>query len=80
MKSKKDYEGTYRIRARPQRMVGHNAESWQKIEAVIDKRGGKADFDELAVAVRHHRHGTKTSRHPYQFVTYCIRRGWLERS
>jgi len=78
---KADYEGIYYIKRAPapMRMKGHNAKSWEEIEKVMATRGGKEDFDSLAIAVKDHRHGTKSARHPYQFITYCIRSGWLQR-
>lgn len=78
---KADYEGFYYIKRAPERMKmkDYNAESWEKIENVMAKSGGKADFDALAIAVKDHRHGTQSARHPYQFITYCIRSGWLQR-
>jgi hypothetical protein len=78
-RSKQDYEGIYRIKSSPSRMAGHNATSWRKLENTLRVSDGKAHFDQLAAAVRDHRHGTKSANHPYQFITYCIRSGWLER-
>lgn len=74
-----DYAGNYRIKKTPSRLVRHNEITWKKIEAVIMTKGGKAGFDELCLASKDHQHGSKTANHPYQFVTYCIRSGWLER-
>jgi hypothetical protein len=76
---KEDYEGTYRIKCTPRRMKSHNATSWKKIERAMAQGGGSADFNALAIVVKDHRHGGKSPRHPYQFITYCIRQGWLER-
>jgi hypothetical protein len=76
---KADHEGIYYIKRAPTRMKRHNAESWGKIEKVMAKSGGKEDFDALAIAVKDHRHGTQSARYPYQFITYCIRNGWLQR-
>lgn len=78
-KSKQDYEGVYRIKSSPASMAGHNATSWRKLESTLGLNNGKVHFDQLAAAVRDHRHGTKSANHPYQFITYCIRSGWLER-
>jgi len=77
--NKADYEGIYYIKRSPIRMKGHNAESWTTIEKLMSKNGGKADFDALAIAVKNHRHGTQSAKYPYQFITYCIRSGWLQR-
>ncbi|MCA9232716.1 MAG: hypothetical protein KDA57_18850 [Planctomycetales bacterium] len=77
---KSDYEGLYRIKAAPRNPKTHNGVSWLEVERVIAASGGFAEFDALASAVVNHRHGTKTAVHPYQFVTYCIRRGWLVRA
>ena len=78
-KSKEDYEGTYIIKRLPKMSKSHNFESWNKIKNVIDRNGGKADFYQLSLEVEGHQHGTKTAAHPYQFITYCIRMGWLEK-
>lgn len=77
--NKADYEGRYRIKSAPIRSKPHNAESWTANEKVVTAGGGVAEFDALSAAVEGHEHGSKTSRHPYQFITYCIRRGWLVR-
>lgn len=74
-----NYDGVYYIKRSPMRMKEHNAASWEKIVNVISKNGGKADFDALAIAVKGHRHGTQSANYPYQFITYCIRSGWLQR-
>lgn len=78
MKSKDDYEGIYHIVRRPQSRKPHNAESWAKIESLAaSELDGKMDFERIALAVRGHSSGTETAPHAYQFVTYCIRSGWL---
>lgn len=77
--NKSEYEGIYHIKRSPIRMKNHNAESWEKIEKLMSKNGGKADFDALTVAVKDHRSGTQSANYPYQFITYCIRSGWLQR-
>jgi len=74
-----DYAGNYRIKNTPSRLVRHNEITWKKIEVVVMANGGRASFDELCFASKHHQHGSKSANHPYQFVTYCIRSGWLER-
>jgi len=79
MKTKSDYEGMYRIKKAPVRPKKHNAVSWAEIEKSLGTVGGVADFDALSIAVKKHKHGTKTATHPYQFITYCIRQGWLVR-
>ncbi len=74
-----DYAGNYRIKNTPSRLVRHNEITWKKIEVVVIANGGRASFDELCYASKDHQHGSKSANHPYQFVTYCIRRDWLER-
>jgi hypothetical protein len=78
-KSKVEYEGTYRIKRKPVRMEPHNRESWEIIEGVMRANGHQAEFASLEAAVVDHKSGTRTAPHPYQFVTYCIRSGWLAR-
>ena len=78
-KSKEDYEGTYIVKRQQKPQKSHNLVSWNKIKNVIDRNGGKADFYQLSLVVKDHQHGTKTSVYPYQFITYCIRMGWLEK-
>lgn len=78
-KSKFDYEGAYSIKSAPVRSTQHNATSWAEIVKVVSAEGGVADFDALSIAVKDHKSGTKTAPHAYQFITYCIRRGWLVR-
>ena len=80
MKTKADYEGTYYIARTPRSLKSHNAVSWAKIETLASQKpDGKMDFDHISLVVKDHEHGTKSANHPYQFVTYCIRSGWLER-
>ena len=78
-KSKEDYEGVYRIKRQPEQQKSHNLVSWNKIKNVIDRNGGKADFHQLSLVVEGHQHGTETATHSYQFITYCIKMGWLEK-
>jgi len=77
----KEYKGQYRVGRRPdmRRLTRHNAKSWEKLERVIERKGGVSDFDSLSVAVKDHESGEQGKPHPYQFVIYCIRNGWLER-
>lgn len=72
------YEGRYRVARTPQMTTGHNQRSWDIIESII-QRTGSADFWDLSDAVRDHLHCGKTTGSPHQFISYCIRRGWLER-
>jgi hypothetical protein len=72
------YEGVYRLGVAPQGLASHNLASWRVIEAILAAYG-TADFWDLAVAVRGHKHGTQRVRGPQSFVRYCIRNGWLER-
>lgn len=76
-----EYQGRYRIGHPPddRRLKEHNAKSWAKVEKVMSERGGVAEFDVLSVAVKDHESGQNNAPHPYQFIKYCIRRGWLER-
>jgi hypothetical protein len=73
-----DYEGSYRIKRSPVRMAPHNLKTSRKLEAELS-RHGPVSFDRLTALCKEHRHGTESANHPYQFVTYCIRRNWLER-
>ena len=73
------YEGRYRIKSPPQGLAPHNQVSWKVIAAVLDAYE-TADFWDLSVAVRGHKHGTKKVKGPQSFVRYCIRCGWLERA
>lgn len=79
MKLKSNYEGRYRIKRAPVRPQQQTAVSWAEIEKVVSAAGGVAEFDELSIAVKNHKSGTKTAPHPYQFINYCISSGWLER-
>ena len=76
MGSPTKYAGTYKLGVRPQRLAPHNLASWRIIEAILDAYG-TADFWDLAVAVRGHKHGTKGVKDPQHFVSYCNRMGWL---
>lgn len=69
--------GTYRLGLSPYGLAAHNLSSWKIIAAILEAYG-TADYYDLAVAVRHHNHGTKTASGPQSFVSYCIRRGWLK--
>ena len=73
------YAGMYKIGTWPQTLIPHNLQSWRIIEAILDAYGC-ADFWDLSVAVRDHKHGTKNAKGPQSFVRYCIRSGWLERA
>jgi hypothetical protein len=79
---KSEYQGRYRIGQSPDpsRLKEHNAKSWVEIEKVLSEAGGIADFDALSVAVKGHESGAENAPHPYQFVIYCIKNGWLERA
>ena len=80
-KTKEDYEGPYRIARSPARMKEHNKVSWEEIEKLSSStHDGIMDFDHLAKLVENHQHGTKSANYPYQFITYCIKSGWLERA
>ena len=80
-KTKEDYEGLYRIEKSPQRMKDHNQKSWDLIEGFAStKPDGFMDFDALSKLVESHEHGTKSANYPYQFITYCIKSGWLVRA
>jgi len=80
-KSKADYEGTYFIAKSPSTMKVHNKISWSKIETLASRSiDGIMDFNLLAAVVEDHEHGTMSAKYPYQFITYCIRSGWLVRT
>lgn len=53
-----------------------NAQSWAVIQAMF-RLNASIDFWDLAVAVRHHRHGTQKARGPQSFIRYLIRSGHL---
>ncbi len=72
------YVGRYRLKSAPGPLAHHNQVSWNIIEAILNAYGS-ADFWDLAVAVRDHKHGTKKAKGPQSFVRYCIRSGWIER-
>lgn len=56
----------------------HNIETWNIISQAITRSDAKAlSFESLEYLSRNHKHGTKTATKPYQFVTFCIRSGWL---
>ena len=73
------YAGVYKLGEAPQSLMRHNLQSWQIIEAILCAYG-RADFWDLSVAVRGHKHGTKSAKGPQSFVRYCIRSGWLVRA
>lgn len=60
-------------------LVEHGRVSWEIVEAILGARG-KADFYDLAVAVRGHESGDATAQGSQNFVSYCIRSGWLRRA
>lgn len=72
------YEGAYKLNSSPENLLQHNFVSWKIIEAILTAYG-TADFWDLSVAVRGHKHGTKSARGPQDFVKYCIKNGWIER-
>ncbi len=72
------YEGRYRVARTPQMTAGHNQRSWDIIETILQRKGS-ADFWDLSDAVRGHLNCGKRKGSPHQFISYCIRRGWLER-
>jgi hypothetical protein len=78
---KSEYNGSYRIGARPDtvRLEEHNAKTWMKLEKCLAAAGGAADFEALSTAATGHESGSENAPHPYQFVIYCIKNGWLER-
>jgi len=79
-KTKADYEGIYQIARTPGSLKSHNATSWSKIEALAKTAiDGKMDFDRMVLAVNEHESGAESAPHPHQFVTYCIKSGWLAR-
>lgn len=71
--------GTYKLGEPPRSLMPHNLASWKVIEAILTAYG-TADFWDLSVAVRGHKHGTKSAKGPQSFIRYCIKRGWLVRT
>lgn len=71
--------GTYKLGTTPLHLAPHNQQSWDIIAAIL-KAYGTADYYDLAVSVRQHRHGDKAASGPQSFVSYCIRSGWLQRA
>jgi hypothetical protein len=78
-KTQDDYrnEGPYRLGKTYSSTVHHNTVTWRILENHIENNGGIGSFDGLSALCKEHKHGTKTATQPYQFVTYCIRSGWL---
>lgn len=74
------YKGKYRVEQSPdlRRLKEHNAKSWEKVVKVISEHRGSADFDTLSAAVKDHESGNAKAPHPYQFIIYCINKGWLK--
>lgn len=70
--------GVYKLGTTPSWLAPHNQESWDIIVAIL-KAYGRADYYDLAVSVRQHKHGDKAASGPQSFVSYCIRSGWLQR-
>jgi len=80
-KAKDDYAGEYRIARFPSRkLADHNQRSWEKVVAHIERHGGKSNFDALSVVVKGHESGSPTAPHAYQFITYLIGLGLLEKA
>lgn len=71
------FDGYYYIAKQPVRLAQHNLKSWNKIEQLLSSQGWQASFQSLCESVKDHEHGNKSSNHPYQFITYCIRSKWL---
>lgn len=72
------YAGKYKRGVAPERLEENNLASWRVIDAILEAYG-EADFWDLAVAVRGHKHYGETAGAPQKFVQYCINNGWLER-
>jgi hypothetical protein len=73
------YAGVYVLDHVPTRTLApHNLASWKIIEAILTARG-RADFYDLAVAVRGHESGDRNAPGSQRFVSYCIKSGWLRR-
>jgi len=74
-----DYEGKrVKLGKTPRTMMPHNAVTFAKLKAAIDNSNGVATFEHLVALSKDHEHGTEGKTHPYQFVTYCLKSGWLE--
>ena len=71
--------GIYELGRPPARALApHNLVSWRIIESILTARG-KAEYYDLAVAVRGHESGDMAAPGPHRFVSYCIKSGWLHR-
>lgn len=70
---------SYCIARTPSRMKAHNAKTWARIETELGS-GGAGTYDRLVALSKGHESGTEGAPHPYQFVDYCIRSGWLKRA
>jgi len=74
------HAGVYELGRVPARtLVQHNLDSWRIIESILAARG-KAEYYDLAAAVRGHESGDKSAPGPHRFVSYCIKLGWLRRA
>ena len=58
--------------------AAHNLSSWRIVETILAERGS-ADFLVLAVAIRGHESGDLSHPYPQDFISYCLRYGWLRR-
>jgi len=73
------YAGRYKLGTAPACLLAHNQTSWRIIEAML-AACGTAEFWDLWVAVRGHKHGTTAAKDPQDCVRDCIRSGWLRKA
>lgn len=62
----------------PKRMAAHNAITYEAIATRIST-DGPIPYGTAVSLAKHHVSGTASQPYPYQFVEYCLRRGWLRR-
>ncbi len=62
----------------PKRLAAHNAVTYEAIATRIDT-DGPIPYGTAVTLAQRHVSGTSTQPYPYQFVEYCLRRGWFRR-
>ena len=62
----------------PKRLADHNAITYEAIATRIGT-DGPIPYGTAVTLAKHHESGTSTQPYPYQFVEYCLRRGWFRR-
>jgi hypothetical protein len=58
-------------------MEPHNKVTFEKLVKAIKENNGKLAFETLVSLAEGHESGDAKAPHPYQFVTYCLKSGWL---